>query len=66
MNKLKFNLNEVGEILTREQLKQVFGGSSGGSGKYKCCVGEMCSACVACTITPCRCMQPEAILSECS
>ena len=28
MKKLKLNLKDVGEILTREQLKQVFGGSS--------------------------------------
>ncbi|KEO73662.1 hypothetical protein EL17_10990 [Anditalea andensis] len=33
MKKLKLILNDVGEILTREQLKQVFGGSgSGGNG----------------------------------
>jgi|GEM_PF-6464397 len=32
MKKLKLNLKDVGEILTREQLKQVSGGSGGGSG----------------------------------
>ena len=41
MKKLKLNLKDVGEILTREQLKQVFGGSGepGGSGDcfYKYC-----------------------------
>ena len=39
MKKLKLNLKDVGEILTRDQLKQVFGGS-GGSGdncpRYYC------------------------------
>lgn len=29
MKKLKLSLKDVGEILTREQLKQVFGGSGG-------------------------------------
>src|SRR5690606_28702886 len=36
MKKLKLNLKNIGEILTREQLKQVVGGSGsgGGSGAY--------------------------------
>lgn len=37
MKKLKLNLKDVGEILTREQLKQVFGGSGGGSGGSGTC-----------------------------
>lgn len=41
MKKLKLNQKDVGEILTREQLKQVFGGSGNcdNNGWHKC----MCS-----------------------
>ena len=41
MKKLKLNLKDVGEILTREQLKQVFGGSGEGCNYYSChCTGH--------------------------
>lgn len=36
MKKLKLNLKDGGEILTREQLKQVFGGSGDGCASYSC------------------------------
>lgn len=35
MKKLKLNLRNVGEVLTREQLKQIVGGSGSGSGSGK-------------------------------
>ena len=66
MKKLKLNLSDFKdtEVLTREQLKVVTGGS--GVMKYMCCLPSgNCSICVDCNAW-CTCPDPQAILSPCS
>ena len=76
MKKLKLNLENVGEILTRDQLKKILGGSEGGAAPdspsggsstatYKCCwTGTSnCSTCVSCN-SNCTCV-PGASLEQC-
>ena len=59
MKKLQLKLDGVKEMLTREQMKKIIGGSGSGSGggNYKCCYTKTggstgCSSCYHYTTKP--------------